>query len=175
MDTPPLAALLAPLRLGLRRAAQSRTAVPGEVARLLAALADALERDGAGLEPAAQEAALAALELLAAEDVELLAGDGLDLDPLARVGRGLAAALRGAPAGPEHPLRRAAWAWLDVARRPPVPRLVAGARRVESWWPVVLEVIDASEFTFGRLFAQRVESLGPRTLFRVPPGETPTG
>ncbi|MCU0224010.1 MAG: GNAT family N-acetyltransferase [Acidobacteria bacterium] len=168
MESPPLAALLAPLRLGLRRAAQARTAVPGDTARLLAALAEALERDGAGLEPAAQEAALATLELLAAEDMELLAGDGLELDPLARVGSGLAAALRGAPAGPEHPLRRAAWAWLDVARRPPVPRLVAGARRVESWWPVVLEVIDASEFTFGRLFAQRVESLGPRTLFRVP-------
>ena len=168
MDAPGLAALLTRLRLGLRHAAQSRTAVPREAGRLLAALAEALERRDTALDPVVEEAALAALELLAQEDLELLAGDGFDVDALGRVGRSVALALRDLPAGPEHPLRRAAWAWLDVARRPPVPRLVAGSDRIESWWPTVLEVIDSSEFTFGRLFAQRVESLGPRTLFRVP-------
>nr|MCU0253208.1 AMP-binding protein [Acidobacteriota bacterium] len=168
MDTPPLSAALPPLRQALRRAEQARSAAPHEVGRLIAALAGALAPGRAPLDAADQEETLAALALLAQEDLERLAGDELDLDALGRVGGGLSAALGSAPAGPEHPLRQAAWSWLDVVRRPPVPRLVAAARRVESWWPLLLETIDASEFTFGRLFAQRAESLGPRTLFRVP-------
>ncbi len=80
---------------------QSRSPVPREANHLLAALAEALERRDAALDPALDEAALVALELLAEEDLELLAGDGLDLDALGRVGR---SRTRGAPPGP----RRAA-------------------------------------------------------------------
>ena len=65
-------------------------------------------------------------------------------------------------------LRQAAWFFLDLARRRPVPALVQRAGILDRWWPLILGLIDASQFTFAPLFAQRVESGGTRTLFRVP-------
>ncbi len=172
MGATDIATRLSNLRQELQRISLSAAPAPREVNQLLAAieaaLTGALEPGAGALDDATAQAMLLALEQLAREDLAQLAGDALELDTVGRVGTGLAGVLRAAPVGPEHPLRRTAWAWLDVARRPPVPRLVAEARRIDAWWPIVLGLLDASEFTLGRMLAQRVASLGARTLFRIP-------
>ncbi|PKN58010.1 MAG: hypothetical protein CVU56_08035 [Deltaproteobacteria bacterium HGW-Deltaproteobacteria-14] len=98
--------------------------------------------------------------------LERLLGGDLDLDAVTALGRRLVGRLA---AFPRHPaLERAAWAWLDLARRAPIPRLVAERGQSDAFFALELALIEASRFTVGRLFAQRVETYGTRTLFRVP-------
>ena len=97
--------------------------------------------------------------------LERLVGDRLDLAALAHLGDRLADRLERTPAPT---LQRAAWSWLDLVRRAPVPRLVAAAGATSEWFTRILRVIEASSYTLGRLFAYRVETYGTRTLFREP-------
>jgi long-subunit acyl-CoA synthetase (AMP-forming)/GNAT superfamily N-acetyltransferase len=65
-------------------------------------------------------------------------------------------------------LGRAARAWLDIVRRRPMPERIAEAGLVDRAFDAILALIDAGRFTVGRLFEQRVDAYGPRTLFTVP-------
>ncbi len=64
--------------------------------------------------------------------------------------------------------RAEAWALLDVLRRSPVLRRIAAADAVDTWSDRILELVNISDFTFPRLFAQRSAAYGSRVLFRVP-------
>ncbi len=56
---------------------------------------------------------------------------------------------------------------LDVARRPGMLRQIAERDQVAAWSDRLLALVDASDFTFGRLLEQRAGLYGPRALFRV--------
>jgi long-chain acyl-CoA synthetase len=65
-------------------------------------------------------------------------------------------------------LRRRAWDLLDVLRRSALLLRIAEAGETAAWAARILALIDASHFTFGQLFAQRVSAYAGRPLFRVP-------
>jgi long-subunit acyl-CoA synthetase (AMP-forming)/GNAT superfamily N-acetyltransferase len=64
--------------------------------------------------------------------------------------------------------RTAAWSLLDVLRRSRLRLRIAAAGGVDQWSRLTLELIEASDFTFPMLFAQRCAGYGSRVLFRVP-------
>jgi len=61
-----------------------------------------------------------------------------------------------------------AWQLLDVLRRSRLLCRIAEAGTTEEWSRRILTLVEASDFTFGRLFSQRATNYGERTLFRVP-------
>jgi long-subunit acyl-CoA synthetase (AMP-forming)/GNAT superfamily N-acetyltransferase len=65
-------------------------------------------------------------------------------------------------------LRRSAWGLLDILRRSDVRRRIVAAGATASWAGRILELVDASHFTFGELWAQRVAVYSGRVLFRLP-------
>ncbi len=70
--------------------------------------------------------------------------------------------------GPATVARAEAWALLDVLRRSPLLQRIAATGTVGHWSDRILELVNASDFTFPRLFAQRSAACGSRVLFRVP-------
>jgi len=62
--------------------------------------------------------------------------------------------------------RALVWDVLDLIRRPIVLRRIESVRRDE-WAARVLAAVDASDFTVGALFDQRVRSYGSRVLFQL--------
>ena len=142
-----------------------RDAAAGRLDEILRATADP-----AGETSAATDAA-----------VVLLVGDRRDGDALLeRVPLERLAALvdrevgRLAAAGDPAPLaaRRRGWDLLDVVRRSVLLQRVAAEGGTTAWARRILALVEASDFTFGPLFAQRAAAYGSRTLFRVP---TPAG
>ena len=99
-------------------------------------------------------------------------GDGLlarvGLDRIAAVADRQIARLRDAGGRPTIEQRRRAWDLLDVLRRSRLLRRIAEAGATSAWADRILALIDASDYTFGQLFAQRAAVYGSRTLFRVP-------
>ncbi|GAB4374716.1 MAG: hypothetical protein Kow0062_12960 [Acidobacteriota bacterium] len=93
--------------------------------------------------------------------------DDAGADLLLELGRHLAAALGGS-ATRRADLERAARDWLDLARRPAVARAWSAAGQVDEAFATILELIRRARFNLGRLWEQRVETGGARTLFRVP-------
>ncbi|TNF33598.1 MAG: AMP-dependent synthetase, partial [Deltaproteobacteria bacterium] len=163
MQLTPLAAAVAELRATL---ATGRDEAGGAVNALIARLAHDPAVDVVTAGPSGLETLEDVLVTLRFRGLERLVGDALDLDAVVALGRRLASRLR---AFPHHAaLERASWAWLDLARRAPVPRLAAAAGRTDELFALELALVEASRFTVGRLFAQRVETYGTRTLFRVP-------
>jgi long-subunit acyl-CoA synthetase (AMP-forming)/ribosomal protein S18 acetylase RimI-like enzyme len=115
-----------------------------------------------------------ALGTLASGRLDSALEEDLDLDALAAVG-GLVCARLAEAGEDERPWRDAAWAWLDVVRRSIVLRHIARAGEADAWMERILRVMDASRYTVGRLFRQRVETYGPHTLFRIPGKSGDTG
>jgi long-chain acyl-CoA synthetase len=64
--------------------------------------------------------------------------------------------------------RTDAWQMLDVVRRPMLLRRIASAGSTDRWAPLILSLIESSQFTFPRLFEQRARGYGSRPLFMVP-------
>jgi len=163
MSTTPLAAAVADLRAAL---AQGGEVAGPAINSLLARLAGDPEVDVVVAGPSGLDAVEETLFALRYRGLERLVGDGLDLDAVIALGRRLADRLSAHPDQPA--LCRATWAWLDLTRRAPIPRLVAAAGRTDELFALELALIEASRFTVGRLFEQRVETYGTRTPFRVP-------
>ncbi len=103
----------------------------------------------------------------------LLDGDNgrqaLELVPLAAVTRlaDLAAAALTANADGSE-ARALAWRVLDVIRQRPVLRAISQAGVEDAWCERVLDLVDRSAFTFGRLLEQRAATYGGRALFVLP-------
>ncbi|MBD3853913.1 MAG: AMP-binding protein, partial [Acidobacteria bacterium] len=70
--------------------------------------------------------------------------------------------------GPKEAARESAWQLLDVLRRSSLLCRIAETGSTDEWSRRVLTLVEASDFTFGRLFEQRTTNYGERTLFRVP-------
>jgi len=60
------------------------------------------------------------------------------------------------------------WALLDVLRRSTVLQRIVQAGTVDAWSARILELIEGSNFTFSRLFAQRCAAYASRVLFTLP-------
>ena len=69
-------------------------------------------------------------------------------------------------------LRSHAWRLLDVVRRTGMLRQIGARDLVSEWSDRILALVDSSDFTFWRLFQQRVRLYGPRALFRVGRGQS---
>ena len=130
---------------------------------------------GLAADPAGDDSA--ALDAAAA----VLLGDRRDGDPLlSRLPLERLAALadreiaRLRAAGDPAPLaaRRRGWDLLDVVRRSVLLQRIAAAGGTDAWAARILALVEASDFTFGPLFAARAAAYGSRTLVRVP---TPSG
>ena len=81
------------------------------------------------------------------------------LEGLEALARRALARLTAAGDSPPLDLRRRAWDLLDVLRRNRLLCRIAEAGATTAWAAHILALIDASHFTFGQLFAQRVRSL----------------
>ncbi len=94
----------------------------------------------------------------------------MDLEVLRALGQRLID--RQAPGDPqpddEH--RWEAWSFLDVVRRSPLLIRIEETDAVEQWSDLISKLVEASNFTFGPLFEQRVAGYGSRTLFQLPSG-----
>jgi long-subunit acyl-CoA synthetase (AMP-forming)/GNAT superfamily N-acetyltransferase len=88
----------------------------------------------------------------------------IPLDRLEALARRLADRIRASSSEP----RTDAWQMLDVVRRPTLLRRISEAGATDLWASLILELIEASEFTFARLFQQRARGYGSRPLFTVP-------
>ena len=64
--------------------------------------------------------------------------------------------------------RETVWQLLDVLRRSSLLCRISKAGATHDWSRRILMLVEASDFTFGRLFEQRATNYGERTLFRVP-------
>jgi long-subunit acyl-CoA synthetase (AMP-forming)/GNAT superfamily N-acetyltransferase len=64
-------------------------------------------------------------------------------------------------------LRHRAWDLLDVLRRSRLLCRISRAGETARWAERLLDIIDASHFTFGQLFRLRADAYGSRTLFRL--------
>jgi len=155
-----------------------RTGTPGagredaleEVNGLLLSLGEAIgAADGAGSDLVRE-----GLELLGDGRHDEALAEGVDLTALADLGDRLAVALEDAPEGGA-PDPGAAWAWLDLVRRPPVLTRIAAARGEPEWMDRILRLVEASRFTVGTLLSRRVDHYGPHVLFRVLRGAGSTG
>ena len=69
---------------------------------------------------------------------------------------------------PDPAWQAAAWQLLDVARRPAVLQQAAAGDAVAAWSGRLLALVEGSQFTFPRLFEQRLAGSGSRTLFIQP-------
>jgi long-chain acyl-CoA synthetase len=69
---------------------------------------------------------------------------------------------------PTPELRHRTWELLDVLRRSRLLVRIAEHGEARIWADRMLALVDASDYTFGQLFAQRAAAYGNRTLFRVP-------
>ncbi|MGD8441456.1 MAG: AMP-binding protein, partial [Holophagae bacterium] len=96
-------------------------------------------------------------------------GDAIAAHVELEVLRGLAdrilARQRPGPPQPDDDRRWEAWSLLDVLRRSPLLVRIAAAGATDQWMDLIEHLIDASHFTFGPLFEQRVAGYGSRTLF----------
>ena len=63
---------------------------------------------------------------------------------------------------------RQAWGILDIVRRSHLARRIVESGATDEWSERILRLIEASQFTFGRLFDQRAATYGSRSLFKVP-------
>jgi len=61
-----------------------------------------------------------------------------------------------------------AWSFLDAIRRSSLLVRIKSANAVDRWSELILRLVEASHFTFGPLFEQRVAGYGSRTLFEIP-------
>ncbi len=66
--------------------------------------------------------------------------------------------------------REFAWKLLDIFRRSVLLCRIVDADATEAWADRILDLVEASNFTFGHLLAQRAAGYGERTLFRVSVG-----
>ena len=66
--------------------------------------------------------------------------------------------------------RKFAWQLLDIFRRSTLLCRIVEADATEAWADRILGLVEASNFTFGHLLAQRAAGYGERTLFRVSAG-----
>ncbi len=105
----------------------------------------------------------ALLELLEDRPVGDPIVEALPLETLDEVAARCAARL----AEPGDNPRQDAWALLDVLRRSPVLQRISAAGTVDHWSDRILELVEGSQFTFPRLFAQRAAAYGSRVLIRV--------
>ncbi len=94
--------------------------------------------------------------------------ESVTLEELEAIAERALARLNAAGDSPSLDLRRRAWDLLDILRRSRLLCRITEAGATAAWAAHFLALIDASHFTFGQLFAQRVESYGDRPLFRVP-------
>jgi long-chain acyl-CoA synthetase len=74
---------------------------------------------------------------------------------------------------PEDDQRQRAWEQLDVIRQREVLGRIKAAGEVEAWSQRIQRLIDASGYTFSRLFAQRAERYAHQPLFIVPGSRRP--
>jgi len=98
----------------------------------------------------------------------------LDLDRLTGVARRMLERLRGMDSySPHHQVTGQVWELLDLVRRVPVLCRIRDEERVDEWADLILALVEASHFTYGRLFAQRRETYASKTLIRLsgPRGE----
>lgn len=97
-------------------------------------------------------------------------GGGLELDGLQSAAKRLVEHLEQdvPPEAEPTPGQRAAWAWLDLVRHPPIARRFSTLDEKNAWLDEILTVIDASRYTVGAMWSSRVESYGPHTFMRVP-------
>ena len=138
------------------------TRAPNEVA---ASLTRVLERAGAASsEPEAREADTAAVRALG-EAIRLDAVlEGIEPAGLAELlGRATSRLRAGAD---DREARDLVWAVLDVVRRPSVLRRLE-ASEIEPWARLILDAVEASQYTVGALFRQRVQLYGSKVLFRL--------
>jgi long-subunit acyl-CoA synthetase (AMP-forming)/GNAT superfamily N-acetyltransferase len=64
--------------------------------------------------------------------------------------------------------REVTWHALDLVRRPAFLRRVVAAGSTELWAQRILAAVEASHFTVGELFRQRVASYATKVLFEIP-------
>ncbi|MEE4272237.1 MAG: GNAT family N-acetyltransferase [Thermoanaerobaculales bacterium] len=129
-------------------------AAAAELARLLAADTDTRE--------AADSRAVQLLE-------DRLMGDGLlehvDLRVLEALTRRVTDRQDPGNLRPDDERRWEAWSLLDTLRRSALLVRIAAADEVDLWADLILDLVEASNFTFGPLFEQRVAGYGAQTLF----------
>ncbi len=80
-------------------------------------------------------------------------------------------------AGPSRALAAVAHDFIDLARLNPVRRAAYPAEKGQpggEWLDLVIEIIDRTDFTVGRMFRQRAAQYPQKTLFIVPRGELVT-
>jgi len=92
----------------------------------------------------------------------------LDLGVLADLGERLISRQHPGDPRPDDNNRWEAWSFLDVVRRSTLLVRIAEADAVDRWSDLILRLVEASHFTFGPLFEQRVAGYGARTLFHLP-------
>jgi hypothetical protein len=92
----------------------------------------------------------------------------LDLGVLADLGERLISRQHPGGPRPDDNNRWEAWSFLDVVRRSTLLVRIAKADSVDRWSDLILRLVEASHFTFGPLFEQRVAGYGSRTLFHLP-------
>jgi len=91
----------------------------------------------------------------------------VELDVLHALGERLVEQQRPGPPLPDDERRWEAWSFLDAIRRSSLLVRIAEANSVDLWSDVILRLVEASHFTFGPLFEQRVAGYGSRTLFEI--------
>jgi hypothetical protein len=95
----------------------------------------------------------------------------IDLEILEALGERLVKQQNPGSPQPDDERRWEAWSFLDVVRRSPLLVRIAEAGAVDAWSDLILRLVEASHFTFGPLFEQRVAGYGSRTLFELPGGD----
>ncbi len=92
----------------------------------------------------------------------------VNLDVLHALGERLVEQQRSGPPRPDDERRWEAWSFLDAIRRSSLLVRIRSANAVDLWSDLILRLVEASHFTFGPLFEQRVAGYGSRTLFEIP-------
>jgi len=92
----------------------------------------------------------------------------VDLGVLRALGERLVEQQRPGNPRPDDERRWEAWSFLDAIRRSRVLVRINEADAVDLWSDLILRLVEASHFTFGPLFEQRVAGYGSRTLFQLP-------
>jgi long-subunit acyl-CoA synthetase (AMP-forming)/GNAT superfamily N-acetyltransferase len=134
----------------------------GDAARHLTEL---LDLDTADRRPEADARAVQILENRSIGDPII---EHIDLAVLRALGERLVDQQQPGDPRPDDQLRWEAWSFLDIVRRSPLLVRIAEAGEIDTWSDLILRLVEASHFTFGPLFEQRVAGYGSRTLFRVP-------
>ncbi len=92
----------------------------------------------------------------------------IDLEVLHALGQRLIDYQQPGDPRPEDERRWEAWSYLDAIRRPTLLNRIVEADAVDQWSDLILRLVEASNFSFGPLFEQRVAGYGSRTLFQLP-------